>query len=83
MALGIIVVGLCFSLIFHLGVRETPVTSSRPPPATVVVKNGNDDKQEEPQEVVCEKPVVVKWYQWFKNPQLYLVSLDPVHVCRL
>jgi Na+/melibiose symporter-like transporter len=90
MALGIIVVGLCFSLIFHLGVREKVITSAPLPRQPPTEKSGCCESKKETVEEVpcrqqevasdhynsaCDKKKMIKWYQWFKNPQLYIIGI--------
>lgn len=60
MAAGIIGVGLIFSAIFHIGVREPPVR--------------DQSQQSAAARVTCLDKKPIKWYQWFKNPQFYMVS---------
>ena len=61
LSLGTIVVGALFSIAFHIGVREsTDYKSKEPSPSD---KNIDSVTQN------------VKWYQWFLNPEFYLVAL--------
>ncbi|KHJ47745.1 transporter, major facilitator family protein [Trichuris suis] len=63
-------VGLAFSILFHLGIREV-----RPVNASIRDHFDNDSSTLDNESTVDRKAANVTWRHWLKNNQFYLISL--------